>query len=325
MLSTKNLLQNCKDVPDVWIYEYYCKLTEKLCGQDIKIKSIFNASEKTPSMCLFAKDGKYYFKDFSTGKGGTSVKLVQEMFGESYHVACSRIIEDYNKYILLHNGTEHKITDFKNHSKYKVTDHTVRQWNNRDKSFWQQFHIGSRLLEKYNVKALDCYKMEKEEDGELKSLTINGLNLYGYFKKDGTLYKIYQPTVKTHKFIKVKDYLQGSEQMGEHPYIIICSSLKDSMVIKSLGIQCDVIVPDSENTVIKKDVIEKLQNTYIKVLTLFDNDDAGIKAMKNYKELYNIDFIYLNLEKDVADAVKAHGVEKVRNILVPIINTKING
>ena len=324
MLSTKYLIQSGKDVPETWIFEFYCKLSEKLAGQDVKIRSLFNPNDKTPSMCLFVKDSKYFFKDFSTGKGGNAVKLVQELFNESFKDASIRIVEDYNRFVLLNNGTQHKLTEFKVHKRYKVTSSIIRPWLSQDKYFWQQFGISSKLLDEYNIKPLESYKMEKEEDGELKSLEIKGAFIYGYFAEDTTLYKIYQPKVKEHKFIKISSHLQGLDQLKDKPYLVICSSLKDALVVKSSGINVDVVAPDSENTIIKKEVIEQLQSKYKKIITLFDNDEAGINAMKKYKELYDIDYVYFNLEKDVADAVKIHGQAKTFLKLIPAINKKLN-
>ena len=324
MLSTKYLLQSCKDVPETWIFEHYCKLTEKLAGQDVKIKSLFNPKDKTPSMYIFffSVKNRYMFKDFSTGQGGTAIKLVQLLYNESFIDSSRRILEDYNNYILLNNNTEHKITEFKVRSKYKVTDCCDRHWKARDKKFWEQFNIGSSLLEKYNVLPLDSYTMTKEEDGELKSLEIKGLMIYGYFNSQG-LYKIYQPNVKEHKFIKIESYTQGLEQLSNSPILLICSSLKDGMSIKSLGVSCDIVAPDSENTMLKPAQIESLRAKYNSILTIFDNDDAGLTAMKKYKEVYDIEFVYLDLEKDVADAIKVHGPEKVRNKLIPLIDKKL--
>lgn len=324
MLCTKYLAENIKDIPEVWAFEHYCSLTEKLTGQDIKIKSIFNPKEKTPSMCIFVYHGKYCFKDFSTGIGGSCVKLVQEIYKEDYYKARLRILEDYNKYVLLHNGTEYKLTEFKAQSRYKVTSHISRSWKSQDKFFWQGYGISSKLLEKYNVKPLESYKMEKQDGDEFKSLEIKGSYIYGYFSEDGTLYKIYQPKVKEYKFIKIHSHLQGLDQLEEHPFLIIASSLKDALVIKSANLRIDVIAPDSENTMIKKETIESFQEKYQKILTLFDNDDAGIAAMKKYKEQYNIDYVYFDLEKDVADAVKSHGQSKTFSKLIPAINKKLN-
>jgi hypothetical protein len=323
MLSTKYLIKNIKDVPDVWIYENYCSLDQKLTGQDIKIKSIFNPSEKTPSMCIYFKNGKYLFKDFSTGKGGNAINLVQELYSEKFAVSCFRIEQEYNKYI-MNNNIQNKIVDFKTHSKYKVTDVNLRNWCLHDKIYWQKYCIGSDLLEKHNIKPIESYTMEKYVDDDIKKIEIKNIHMYGYYTDKNVLYKIYQPKLKEYKFIKLISYLQGLDQLHGHPYLIITSSLKDIMVLKSVGLKIDVIAPDSENTIIKSETIDFLQKNYKKVLTLFDNDTAGISAMKKYKELYNIDYIYFDLEKDVSDAVSIHGVNKTFSKLIPAINKKLN-
>lgn len=324
MLSTKYLINNYKDVPSEWIFKHYCKLTEPLTGQDVKIKSIFNPTERTPSMCIFFSEDKYYFKDFSTGKGGNSLKLVQEIYNEDFRMASRRIIEDYNQHILLNNGTEHKLTEFKVQSKYKVISTEIRKWCAQDKTFWEQFNISSKLLDEHNVKPLESYKMEKLEEGEVKSLEIKGAYIYGYFDSNGNIYKIYQPKVKEYKFIKVSSHLQGHDQIKKHPFLIIASSLKDALVIKSANLRVDVIAPDSENTMIKKETIKTLKGNYKKIVTLFDNDEAGINAMKKYKDEYDIDYVYFDLAKDVAESIKTHGIAKTFTHLILAINKKLN-
>jgi hypothetical protein len=55
MISTKNLVSSIIDVPDHWIFEHYCNLSEKLVGQDVKIKSLFNPTERTPSFSILQR------------------------------------------------------------------------------------------------------------------------------------------------------------------------------------------------------------------------------------------------------------------------------
>jgi hypothetical protein len=320
MFKTKDLIHNIKDVPATWIFEHYCTLREKLTGQDVKIKSMFNAAERTPSMCIYvAKDGIYKFKDFSTGKGGDGVTLLKELMGLSFSKACEIIIETYNDYV-LHNNGGHDIQKFQRASKYKVTSHKFRSWTTQDQYFWTQFNIGSKLLEAHNVKPLESYCMTKDED----ELCIKGLYLYGYFKEDGTLYKIYQPKTLDKKFIKVSDYVQGWEQMRTYNTLVITSSLKDVMSIKSLKLSIDVIAPDSENTMLKPDVMDLLQKRYTDIIILFDYDDAGIKAMEAYKLKYPyVSVSVLPMSKDVSDSIKDFGAKEVRNRLIPILDKKI--
>ena len=91
MFKTKNLVHDIKDVPTPWVFEHFCKLKEKLGGEDVKIKSLFNNKERTPSMCIYfdAKVKVYKYKDFSTGKGGSAIDLVKDLNNLPYHKACN--------------------------------------------------------------------------------------------------------------------------------------------------------------------------------------------------------------------------------------------
>ena len=320
MFNTKNLVHDIKDVPVPWIFEHFCNLKEKLTGQDVKIKSLFNPDERTPSMCIGVKGSNYVFKDFSTGRGGTGIELIKLLYNLQYHQACKLVIETYNEFVLKNDGG-YDIQKFQRASRYKVTSHTVRNWTTQDQYFWTQFNIGSKLLEAHNVKPLETYCMTKEDN----ELCIKGLYIYGYFKADGSLYKIYQPKTLDKKFIKITDYVQGMHQCTGEKYLIITSSLKDVMAIKSLKLKhLDVIAPDSENTMLKPELIEELETKYKKIILLFDNDDAGIGAMKNYKEKYPfLELAVLPMSKDVSDSIKDFGPKEVRNRLVPILDKKL--
>jgi len=82
------------------------------------------------------------------------------------------------------------------------------------------------------------------------------------------------------------------------------------MTLRHFNYNVEVIAPDSENTVIKPYVIENLKQKYKRVITLFDNDKAGIKAIEKYHELYNIPGTYITISKDLSDAVRDHGFKK---------------
>lgn len=317
MFKTKNLVHDVKDVPVSWIFEHFCKLKEKLNGHDVKIKSMFNPKERTPSMCIYLnKDKVYRYKDFSSGKGGNAVDMVKELYSLTYHKAGQLIVEKYNDFV-LHNNGGYDLQEFKQASKYKVTSSTPRQWTTQDQYFWTQFNIGTKLLTEHNVVPLEYYCMEKDD----KELRIRGNYLYGYYKKDGTLYKIYQPKTLDKKFIKVSDYVQGSEQLKQHPYLLITSSLKDIMALKSLKLTIDIIAPDSENSLIRKELMTEYFKTYKKVIVMFDYDEAGIRAMEKYKELYpEVQVAVLPMSKDPSDSIRDYTAKEVRARIVPILN-----
>jgi 5S rRNA maturation endonuclease (ribonuclease M5) len=178
------------------------------------------------------------------------------------------------------------------------------------------------MLEHYNVAPLDFYVMTKEDNlGMQTSMRISANYIYGYFKEDGTLYKIYQPKVKDSKFIKVRDYIQGSEQLrGDKKFLIVTSSLKDLMAFNKLKINdAECVAPDSENSMIPTNFMVNAIKHYKSVFVLFDNDEPGQKAAQKYQNMFGITTVNLPMEKDLSDSVKVHGIDAVRKALLPIL------
>jgi hypothetical protein len=262
----------------------------------------------------------YKFKDFSSGYQGNSWNLVQHLYNLSPGDAAKKIMNDYQEY-LKHN-TVVKEREIVIHDKFKVVDYEMRHWNNLDKNYWISFKIGSNMLERYNVVPLEFFTMEKAEtDSTITSFTFKRPYMYGYFRNDGSLYKIYMPKNTDKKFIKVENYTQGLDQLKyDCKYLLITSSLKDLMCFNKLGINnIEAIAPDSENTMIGERVMSELSKHYQKILVLFDNDDPGLKAAERYKNMYGFNYIKLEMEKDLSDSVKDHGVDKVREMLFPLL------
>ena len=71
---------------------------------------------------------------------------------------------------------------------------------------------------------------------------------------------------------------------------------------------------------IKPYIIENLKSKYKKVITLFDNDTAGISAINKYKSMYDINGFYINLSKDLSDAYKEYGFDKVHHELKHLLS-----
>ena len=95
------------------------------------------------------------------------------------------------------------------------------------------------------------------------------------------------------------------------------------MCLKGFGYNIEVVAPESETSVIKPIYIESFKKRYKKVITLFDSDDAGHQAIERYKELYNVNGCALDIAKDISDAVKDHGFEKVHTELKPLLKKTI--
>ena len=310
MISTKSLVAFAEDVPITWIFEHYLKLPTQLSGQEIAIKSPFNSRDNNPSLTVYIHKvtGKYLFKDFSTGIGGNGLELVKQLWLKEKGVELTKfelmikLVEDYNQFIL---SGDYSIAQFKEHSKYKVVSSEKRKWNTLDKKYWNEYEISSKELELDGVWPLKRYDMKKEEDGKTLELNIQGEFIYGFYRADGSLYKIYQPKVTDRKFMKVKDYVQGMDQLKfSSPNLVLTSSVKDRRCLLNLGFNLESIAPDSENAMVKPDVMTALKYKYKTILVMFDNDEAGHKSMAKYKERDGLEGIILTVAKDIADAVK---------------------
>jgi len=323
MFSLNNFICDIKDVPSDWIFEYYLELPDPLRGQRVRINSIFNPADKTPSMYIYyyQEGNQYRYKCFSTGNGGTAVDLMKYIWKSDYGYTVNTILRDYNNF--LKTGKPSIKKDF-NNVHWIVSDYTIREWNTNDSKFWLQFNIGSKLLDKYNVVPIASYTMCKKinDDFTDEMFTIAKENTYGYFNNKHELYKLYQPLKIDKKFLKLGDCIQGLEQLEGKRFLVITSSLKDCMAIKSIpGLDIDVVAPDSENSMIAENIMKKYIQKYAKIILIFDNDEPGIEAAKTYKKRYGFDYIVLPCEKDISDTVKARGLEETRNIVFQSIKT----
>ena len=318
MLRTSHIISDIHEVPETWAYQFYCKLTESLTGQNVKLKSLLNSRDNDPSFFIFCRQGKYSWKDFSTGKGGNHITLISELFNLTRVEAMHKLTKDYSLFLQA-NPEGFKFEQINPQSRYMPTSIVTRTWNSQDAMFWTKFGIGSAILEKFNVKAIQSYVFATE-DGSRDPIQKSAPYTYGYFMSDGTVAKIYQPLLPEIKFIKVTEYIQGTDQLQfAQPNLIICSSLKDAMSLTAFGYNTEVVAPDSENVVIKTDVMDIYKKKFRSICTLFDNDGAGLRAMNNYKAMYDIPMVHLNLEKDLSDSVKIHGLEKTREVLTPLL------
>jgi hypothetical protein len=325
MFSLNNFVASIDDVPSDWIFENYLNIAEKLSGQNVRMKSLFNPDDRDPSMYLYyAKaTGKYKYKCFSTGKSGNAVDLMAKLWNVDYKTAIYKILNDYKSFLKTGEKLEKK--EFIE-TKWVVSDYFIRNWTKDDADFWLQFNISSNLLEEYNVIPLRSYTMAKQVNDVIteEEFFVQKKHIYLYTTNNNEMYKIYQPKNPAKKFFKLMNYTQGIDQLKGKRFLVITSSLKDCMSIRSIpGLDVDVIAPDSENTKLSAELINSLKNDYEAVVTYMDSDAAGITSMKYYYENYNLPFCYINLEKDFSDIVKIHGIKKAAYTFIPVLDRAI--
>lgn len=318
MISTKNIITSINDIPQEWIFETYIPGLEKLCGQEITMRSPLTSEKNNSFTLFFEKNQRYFFKCFSSSLGGDGFDFVKAYCKLATKAdAITKVKKDYSDF--LKNNKVSVIGEYEVHNKFKVTDFQLRKWNSYDKTYWTKYHIGSKTLDFLNVSPMDHFIMSKEEKAGIKTIRITRPLLYGYFDKTGDLCRVYQPGVKEAKCIKVKSFVQGDDQLKYNSEnLLITKSMKDIAAFYELQIpNWECIAPESENALLNKKYVEGKKKQYKKIVVLFDNDKAGHDASNEYVKQYEIPNVEFNMgQKDLSDTMEKNPIEKVKEKLI---------
>lgn len=300
------------------LFEKILNLDEKLTGQSVTIRSPFT-KDKTPSFVIYfstaPRDNYYRFKDFSSNLSGDAIDLFLKLYSKKYQLQDRQ--DAYYKLISIfkNNGvfdkysSESKSIDTDPVKKYVSNYVKSLKWTKTQANFWRNHGVTKDFIFENYIHPIDHYEITIENSIEKRVLQFSPEISFGYFTSQGELHKIYNPGQKVGKFIKVRDCIQGLEQLKPgKKYCIIMSSLKDAGAFQGLGFKSfNTIVADSENITLSEDLIKQLQEDHELVFTMFDNDSAGMKAMRLYKEKFKIPYIHFKFEKDFAQCRYDHG------------------
>jgi len=316
-VQTKNIILSPYDLDTEWVMCYLLNIPP-LNGGDIHINSPFS-TDRTPSFFAYrnTETNRYYFKCFSTGMSGGIFDLkialdnkegIQTTLREAQRFLIKTYLETNKDFTLLRNRP---ILN----GKGKVTGFSLKEWTSEERNFWARFYIPEKILEKYNVQPIREFSMEKLKNGTLENYVFNQGMMFGYFRMDGSLHKIYRPGNKP-KAIKVgKDYVEGFDQvqLGQEN-LLITKSTKDVMGFMALEFGgWDAISPDSENVLLKKEFIEEQRLKYKKIKVLMDNDKAGIISTERYGKEFGLEGISFDMGfKDLTDTMEYYGPDLVR-------------
>lgn len=326
-----------KYVDDWDIYKFYIN------DANLNINKVINSplrSDEKPSFGLFVgESSEICFKDFNIS-AGDCIKFVQLKFGLDYYEALSKIAIDFNfdaDFIVKRNANTdyNQITSL---TSTKLREDVIkdlitynlgkksRKWSLKDISFWGQFGITIKTLERYNVEPISYIFIND------KILKCDDHTYCFIENKDGVqTYKIYQPYNKKYKWLNNHNasVWQGWTQLpGKGDILIITKSLKDVMALNDVcGIPA--IALQSESAKPKEQIVDELKSRFKDIYILYDNDydkdenwgrTFGI-GMSNVFESKQIEINESYQSKDFTDLVKNHGVEISREWLFQNINT----
>lgn len=281
-----------------------------------KVGFIYNSpfrKDKNPSFGIFRskKTGKLLFKDHGNGECGDVIKFVELYTGiTNYNDLLNQIVKDMqitNNTVLHSNKEVEKSTE--------TVIGVVRQdWTDIDKQYWSQFGISLKTLKKFGVSSIKYYLC----DGVVKGVYKENNPMYAYKVYDR--FKIYRPLAD--KYTKWRNNLtpydiQGYEQLPKKgDLLIITKSMKDVMCLYEMGIPA--ISPSSESTFIPNKILEQLKKRFKRIIILFDRDEAGVKYLRKISLKTGLEGMLVHKKfkaKDISDAIKANGFEKVKKWL----------
>lgn len=284
---------------------------------NFKIGMIYNSplrKDKTPSFgCFYSKKTRQLlFKDHGTGECGNIIKFVSLYTGLTNY---SDILNDIVNKLKITNNTQ-----LDSSKQYIPSTETVigvvrQDFTDTDINYWKQFNISVETLKKFGVSSIKYYLC----NGIVKSIYKEENPMYAY--KVYNHFKIYKPLAD--KYTKWRNNLteydiQGFKQLPQKgDILIITKSMKDVMCLAEMGIPS--ISPSSESTFIPDKVLEQLKKRFKRIIILFDRDEAGVKYLRKMSLKTGLEGMLVHKKfkaKDISDAIKANGFEKVKNWLL---------
>jgi hypothetical protein len=299
-------------VDEELIYYHYLEIVPEVN------KSFFSpfVEENNPSFRFVVFNGKLRYKCFSTGKAGTAVGLVMELFQLKYADAVDKIKRDIG--FNSEDGIKHDKKFIKSIKLNKVEktpskiEVLTQEMKLEDLIYWGQYGIESSDLEHYDIKS--C-----------KQVWIDDRMWHQYRKNDpcyryrlGDRYKIYRPLAfrdKKWRTNATQKHVQGFKYLKDRgDLLVITKSYKDVIVLrKHAGIES--VAFSSESALIPEEAIEYFKERFDRIVLLYDNDETGIVKAESESERLNIPYKYItNVEagtKDVSDLFKNYGKEKL--------------
>lgn len=310
-----------KRLSDTRIYEHYF-------NESIRPNTAYNCcfhKDTTPSLHFKRMpSGLLIYNCFGCGAKGNVFNFVKDLQQISYGDAIKEVVDT------LEGNTTKKYTkdDFEDQffSQRNITEiyPYFRKMSDSDLSYWNNFHISLKTLNKFNVNVCDrVFIFGKKNPLELKYISSNPIFSYT-FRRDG--FKIYRPLnpTKMGKFFgNVNEFdVQGLAQLPKNgETLIITSSLKDVMVLDELGY--NAIAPQGEGIDIPDKIMDFLIASFTNIYILYDTDEAGFKYANKLGNKYNLKTIFIDEKyktKDISDFIRKYGIDNTIELLHKLVN-----
>ena len=308
-----------KYITELQILERYCSNYKSL---DSSFKSEFYTDKNGSCRIVISASGIPYYTDYGNGDYFLAFDYVSKKYGSNYHETCNIIANDFGL-----KSTNFKVTpqlllanDVPKLVKIKSNIQVViRPFNLLDYYYWNQFNISLATLQFFNVKACkNVYLVKGDKHYVFNHKNDNPLYSYKFFKNNTEYLKIYSPysATKEGKWLSNvgADCLQGYDQLPEVGDILfITKSLKDVMTFYELGYSA--VGLQAETNKLSKKSYNELVKRFKRVILVLDRDDQGYTSTGDFLLEYDIEFFFIDKEKDVSDYIKKYGLKKAEKLI----------
>lgn len=308
-----------KYITELQILERYCSNYKSL---DSSFKSEFYNDKNPSCRIIISSTGIPYYKDYGNGDYFTAFDYVSKKYATNYHETCNIIANDFGlkrtnlnvtPQLLLANDTPKLV---KAKSNIQVI---VKPFSLTDYEYWNQYNISLTTLQFFNVKAVSHVYLNKKDKHYVFEYK-NNQPLYSYrFYKNNTEYlKIYNPYSinKEGKWLTNvgSDCLQGYDQLPESgDILLITKSLKDVMVFYEMGYSA--VGLQAETNKLSKKSYNEFVKRFKRVILVLDRDDQGYTSTGDFLLEYDIEFFFIDKEKDISDYVKKYNLERAKKLI----------
>lgn len=302
------------------LFRHYCPNFKVL---DTNFCSEFR-QEQMPSCRISYINIGLRYKDFGTTDPAMSIwDYLMFKYSLSYREVLEMVASDFNVTtsadVTLRRTIPQVVVD-KPYVPAKQIDVKKRNWELRDKLYWNQYKIPLSTLSEYNIYPVSCYWI----NGILYPAKDVAYCYNYYHHRDAILRKIYQPLApKDQKWKSNIDntVVQGIDNIPKTADLLfITSSMKDIIVLRLMGFHA--VAPNNEMSWLPQQVWDKFIKRYKKIVILFNSDEPGFMSACHFSLLYDTPYILIPPEKfnpglnDPSDLVsQLKSLDTVKNII----------
>ncbi len=260
-------------------------------------KSPFRNDRKS-SFSIYITRGRIKWRDHSTGERGDCVDLVMKVTGLTQHESLERIYLDLIKNTSVKRTRIESITpeiDLSINSKpYADIKIVNRVSSYQDDLYWLRYNITRDIRDSYYTGVADKVYL----NNKLWATYSNHNPIYYYYFPDTDHLKIYRPFEKNSKWLgnvdnnqDIQGYYQCDIKNREIGLLVLTKSMKDVMFLRSFGI--DAMAINGENHEFNADFIRHLRKYCKNIVSLYDNDKAGVLAALKLWRTHHIPAIFI--------------------------------